>query len=523
MKSNKELIGITLTFISIFLFILIFFYLNGAVGLDGHFTLYKVALKPFPDMMAKIFQDVHPPLYYFIIYSVFNLLQLLNISFDPMIVGKIVSWIPIGLLLIFNLTILRKRFGWLFAGIFSLCIVSLPNFMFYGNEIRMYTWGLLFLTIAFYYAYKTTVETNWKNWGLLVAFTILGCYTQYFIAEVLFCMYFLLLIYLLINNRKEVKKWTISAIIAVIGFLPWLPVMFNQISEGHASWITPPDLGYLYYTLFFVFSETHRLSIIGILLILSFIVLIIYYYTYYLKNKAKEVGTDSDCSIIKRIKKSNFLVWGLLIFLLTIIIGSIISHLIVPSFLARYLVPALGIMYLAFTYLLTRSYSKKAIFVPILIIVLLSSAISTSIFIDNQKDNIITDKQYKEFIKSVDNNDTIIITTIMQRYKIIHRYGPKNLKHDTFLYPTKKIEAGLPKSGVLNDKQLINQIEKGMENGKTIYLFSKKDHSVEVQKLLNKHGYKLVKIKTIHETNDEHTKYPRLIYKIVKSNKADPS
>lgn len=46
-----------------------------------------------------------------------------------------------------------------------------------------------------------------------------------------------------------------------------------------------------------------------------------------------------------------------------------------------------------------------------------------------------------------------------------------------------------------------------MEDGKTIYLLTEKNHSKRVERLINKYGYKLAKFKIIHKTNDEHTKY----------------
>jgi len=522
MKFDKNILGILLSAIAVILFSLVFFYLNGVIGLDGYFTMYKVVLNPFSDMMAKIFEDVHPPLYYFILWSVLKVLNLIGISYNPMIVGKIVSWVPVGLIVLFALTVIRKRFGWLFAGIFSICIVSLPNLMFYGTEIRMYSLGLLFLTLCFYYAYRVTVESNWKNWGLVTLFTILGVYTQYFIGEILFCIYLVLLGWLLLNNRKEVKKWLVSAIVSVIAFLPWVPILINQIRIGNASWITVPDLAYLKYTILFIFSETHELTIAGSLLILAFVVLVVYYYVYYLKPKANEDSDNQKYSILDKLKKTNFLVLGILVFVLAIVLGFVVSHLLVPSFLSRYMVPALGILYLAFTYLLTKTYSKKVIFVPILIIILISSAISTSIYIDNQIDNKITGKQYNKLIKSIDSDDTIIITTILQRYKIIHRYGPEKLRSHVYLYPT-KTQKGMPRSRVLNDTTFLKKINDGLEKGKVIYLFTNKEDSIIVEAFLNNNGYNIEKIKTLHKTGDVHTKYPRLIYKIVKNNETAPS
>ncbi|KZX12824.1 glycosyltransferase family 39 protein [Methanobrevibacter curvatus] len=511
-----KLLGIGLSIISIIAFISVFFYLNKTMGMDSHFTLYKVVTLPFNQMINQIVIDVHPPLYYFIVYSIFQVLTFLKISFDPIIVGKISSMIPIGLLVIFSLTKLKKEFGWLFAGIFSICMATLPNFMFYGTEIRMYTWGLLFITLSFFYAYKITKNSNWKNWALLIIFSSLSLYTQYTTVEILFAIFLVLLIWLSIYNRKGIKKWFLSLIIIAASFIPWIPTLIFQIQHGAASWIDPPSLHYLKYTLAFIFSSSHEFSKSSILLIIAFLVLIVYYIYTTNKNNETKKSKTKKFSIKNLIKKEDFLAMGILVFILFLIIGIVVSYLIVPNFLARYTFLCFGVLWLSFTYLLSKTYSKKIIFIPIIVILLLSSACATTYYIDNQKNNLIASEDYDSFIKSIDHNNTIIITTVKDRQKIINRYGPEHLRGNAYLYLTEKSK-GASEKAILSKQMLLKKIGDGLDNDKTIFLLTTKKYSKKVRKILEKNGYKLVKFKNIHKTGDIQKKYPKIIYKVEKN------
>jgi hypothetical protein len=85
--------------------------------------------------------------------------------------------------------ILRKEFNPLFAGIFSFSITSLPNFMYLGTTIRMYTWGFFFLTLGFFYAYKIISKPKKRYYIFLTLLSIMSLYTHYFSLYIIFCIY----------------------------------------------------------------------------------------------------------------------------------------------------------------------------------------------------------------------------------------------------------------------------------------------------------------------------------------------
>jgi len=137
-------------------------------------------------------------------------------------------------LLTFTFTKIRKEFGSLCSGLFALSIVAMPHMMFYTIEIRAYSWIILFLTLSFFYGYKSLKNLNYKNFGLLTLFSILTAYTNYFAILCIIVIYFIILLHIILRNRKEAKKWILSVGTSIVLYLPWLYFIFkNNIHVGY--------------------------------------------------------------------------------------------------------------------------------------------------------------------------------------------------------------------------------------------------------------------------------------------------
>ncbi|MDR0911582.1 MAG: glycosyltransferase family 39 protein [Methanobrevibacter sp.] len=543
-QKSEKIIGIILAIVSIILLGTVFYYLNVSIGLDEYFTLYKVVLQPFDKMMFSINNDVHPPLYYFILYSVFNILNAFGISYSPIIAGKIVSIIPIIILLIFNFTKLKNKFGWLFSGIFAIMIVSFPTMMNYATEIRMYSWGFLFITLAFYFAYEITKKSNWKNWIFLTIFTVFGIYTQYFATVILFSIYLILLLWLLNNHRKQlkkhsipksIKKWFISAILAIVAYVPWIFTLLYQLDVGNSEWIPLPTIDSVKRLIWFIFdpvlfNPVRETKILGIIFILSFIVLLAYYFLNIRKNdnksfNGKNSNSKSSNNKLNNIsfnlnndKLNNFIIWGLLIFALFTIIAFVVSFSGHSIWRNRYFVLGLGILWMVYAYLLSKSYDKKIIFVPVLLIFLIVSGVTTAYYIDDEQNNIIALNEYNGFLQTLDDNHTTIITTNRYTYNIMHRYGPDVLKDNIHLF-LKKVDINEEKAKdgkEFSEKYVISKIKKAYKKDNTIYLFTSPKRGQKFEKILNDNGFKLKLVKKLHKNGSDDGN-PTVIYEIVKS------
>ena len=167
-------------------------------------------------MISTTAENVHPPLYYIILKifcKIFNPLD--NLSF--VLLGKVVSLLPVALLLAFSFTKIKKEFGILTAGIFSFSLVSSLGVMTYATVIRMYSWGLFFITIQLAFVYDIIHRKDTRlAWIIFTIASICATYTHYFAAIASIIIYLVLFAYLLHKNKKELKKWIASAIVSFV-------------------------------------------------------------------------------------------------------------------------------------------------------------------------------------------------------------------------------------------------------------------------------------------------------------------
>ena len=90
--------------------------------------------------------DVHPPLYYIILRTGF---LIFGVSENFIWIGRFVSLVPYVILMIIGFTVIKKRYSKTIAYLFNVFIMGMPQMLRYSTEIRMYSWGMLFVTCAF--------------------------------------------------------------------------------------------------------------------------------------------------------------------------------------------------------------------------------------------------------------------------------------------------------------------------------------------------------------------------------------
>lgn len=204
-----------------------------SVGMAGH---------SFGEIWSIGIYDVHPILYYW-------LLHIINLIFGNQIVlYRLLSVLAICVLGILGLTHIRKDFGPKVGLLFSFFVYFLPVNLVYAGEIRMYSLAMLFVTLIAIYAYriyKNGNEKQIKNWVLFGIFSLASCYTHYYALVAAGLVNIALFIYFVRQSVKEkkvtynLKAFLITAVIQIIGFLPWLICMLIKISNMTGGfWIT---------------------------------------------------------------------------------------------------------------------------------------------------------------------------------------------------------------------------------------------------------------------------------------------
>ena len=399
---NEDYAGLILFIIGLFYLVFITYtgFNNWGVWFDEIFSFRMIQL-PIHDMINLGISDVHPLLYYFIFKLIYKLLSPFNLNI--VFIGIIVSLIPMYLLTLLNITKIRKNFGLLTCGIFMLCIFSMPELMKYCVEIRMYSWALFFVTASFIYIYETVKNPTYKNWILLTIFVICSSHTHY-IATLSVCVLSLLfLVYILKNNRELLKGWIISTIVSILAFIPWITGLIAQINRVRADfWIPPISPKSLLDYLFYILIPDNG-SMLGInnyiktplfLFAVLFLIAIIMIFYYSFKNNNFDDVTK----------------YGFLTVLLVPFIGIIISIIVKPIFIQRYIITFIGIFYLSLSILIAKLYSNKKLFLAIILVILVVGAVSATTFVMIQENEYkITVDKFNQLNSEIGSGNTIYV------------------------------------------------------------------------------------------------------------------
>ncbi len=247
---------------------------------DELFTV-GLAEHSYGELVRLTAADVHPPLYYCMVKLFADLCKLIIPGAGTVIPAKIVSVLPYFILLVYAVTLIRKRFGLFVGGLFLFCVAAMPQLSAYTVEMRMYGWALLFVTAAFLHAYALVESyVNCKteagkigsdgadavgaeagaggtvladeaakrrrkrahalNAAAFVLCGLAAAYTQYFACVAVMMVYLCLLLAFLFQDRRRIKEWFFYVAVSVICYVPWLFALagqLNAVSENY--WILP--------------------------------------------------------------------------------------------------------------------------------------------------------------------------------------------------------------------------------------------------------------------------------------------
>lgn len=195
--------------------------------------------------------DVHPPFYYWC-------LRAWTLIFGRSVIGMRSLSVLFSVLAIICLYILLKR--WTKNNKSALFLTSLfaacPFLIYYSGEMRMYSlscliiiFGTLILDVA--------LEKNKKIYWLLYSLTIsVALYTHYFVALGFAAHFIYLIFYFKKHGFNKNLIWVY--ILAVIMYIPWIPILFNQVADVETGYwpypVTPMTL-IRFFSVSFVYFE----------------------------------------------------------------------------------------------------------------------------------------------------------------------------------------------------------------------------------------------------------------------------
>lgn len=415
MVEQRELLGklFFTTAILILLYMFITPISHVLIHVDEYWT-YSLVNLPFIQGLTVAAHDVHPPLYYMILY-LFTPFGLENIY-----ILKIVSIIPYILLMFVSYFKIRKDYNWLTAGLFIFCIGIMSDFFIEFLTIRMYSWGAFFVIMAFIYFKDVLTKWDKKSWILLTLFTLLSAYTQYLFAIPCGLIYILLLVKILKSEeiKSHLKQFIFSAISLVVLYAPWMVVFIHQLKTHPTTSNELPQLMnfFNFLTVFAVKNPDFSFEMI-VFKIIALIFLVIILLLIY-NNKAKYEAS------------------GIVIMFVTISVSAFLIMGSARDINTRYLLPVLGIFWLCSSITVGKIENNKFLAVMLALIIVLAG-ISVFITQDDISDRLEFNDEKSSFLKSINNNDSVIVYDTDFGYQVLHDDLNKTKQYsvkDTYFY-----------------------------------------------------------------------------------------
>ena len=414
MYEKRDLIGIFFFGAAILILLYMFFspLMNTIINIDEYWT-YTLVNLPFIDGMKVVIHDVHPPLYYWILYL------LTPFGLDNLYLLKVASIVPYILIMAVSATKIQKDYGWLTAGLFVFCLGVMSDCYVEFLTIRMYSWGLFFVLMSFIYYNEVITHWDRKSWVLLTLFTLLSAYTQYFFAITCGLMYLLILYEILKNNRDKLGQFKKSVLALVVLYAPWALVFVYQLKSKAGGYHEGFELvnAIHYITAFAIKSENFRFeTVIFKIIALAFLILILY--------------------LIYE-KKDRFAGAGIFLMYATIAIGIIsLMFSFENTMRMRYLVPVFGIFWLSASIVIGKIKNYKVLVIALILVMLLTGA-SLAITNEDVNSRLAFNDKKASFLDSVNNNDSVIVYNTDYGYRILHTDLSKTKQYtlgDTYFY-----------------------------------------------------------------------------------------
>ena len=417
MKKTK-IVHIGIIILGIIFILIPAFHTN--IWFDESYSI-AIANKSFSEIWTITGHDVHPALYYW-------MLHIINLIFGShILIYRLFSELSIVLLGIIGYTHIRKDFGEKTGILFSFFTYFLPIMNTYAQEIRMYSWTCLIVTMMAIYGYrfykniKQKEEKNkLKNLCLFGVFSICSCYIHYYALVTAGLINLILLIYLIKNrkdNKKDLRNFLILAVIQIVLYIPWMVFFVVQLKQvGGGYWIQLSLIGTTVDVLSFQFKNQVDSNFMNDAKALAALIVSIALYIY-LIIKAYKLKNKGES--LKPVALSTGIYIGVIVIILLV---SMIS----PILYARYLLVMTGLYIFTLSFIISKE--KNKIIAGIIISITLILAILGNI--QNVKENYNKENsEVYDYISSEIKEDDILLYSKIGNGGIIATYFPNNKQY----------------------------------------------------------------------------------------------
>ena len=377
---------------------------HGNIWFDESYSV-GIASKSFSEIWSYGSCDVHPVLYYCALHVLYLISTgIFSADIDSVIlIYRIFTVFGVVSLALLGFTHIRKDYGAKVGILYSFVVFSIPYIALMAVEIRMYTWAMFTVMLCYLYGLrivrlakdKSVIPLHW--WVLFALSSLASAYLHYFAAISVFLVNAFVLIFLLkyqVKEKRNLVYFSISAILQLLAYTPWLLTLLTQISvvsntywaKFYVPYTIIELLAYPFVTspLSFALRGEYGLEIqiASIALIVALITLLV-------------------LLIINRPKRAHFASkLGILLYLGVLVIGCIASILMNSLIVYyRYLSVALGPLLLSLALLLSQT--KYMNFVKSFCITVLLLAILNQILLINDDYSEANQSPLNEFNNKV--------------------------------------------------------------------------------------------------------------------------
>ena len=320
---------------------------NSFWGDEG--IVINAARKPLGDMLEYVAVNGHSPLHYVFAWVC------VNVFGESGFIYHFSATLPYFMTVLFIVILVRKWFGNKVSAMLVTMSALLESAIMYNLEVRMYAWCQMFIFIAYLMLYGFFISQKDIYFFWMSICSLGAVYSHYFAFVSIGFMYFVLLIYIARSKFCDIWKAFISGGTVIGLLLPWLVfakkvkgVVMSDYSIEMVSWHDCVE---------FIFYSKYSL----VLLILFFIVLLIQfaYGLGIVEIKKNEYGKKIlflkfDFHNMHLDREWAWTLGGLLAVFGTIAISEVISTIVYPIIVLRYLYPSFIIIWLLFAINISR-------------------------------------------------------------------------------------------------------------------------------------------------------------------------
>lgn len=462
--------------ISLFLFMFFLIALNVIRTLNNNFwgdEAYSILISRqsiFDVIKSLSFSaDPNPPLY--LLY----LSTLIHVFGDSYIVYRMSAMIPVIIVLVFSFTVIKKEFGYLSSMLLMLLSSLLLSSLEFAVQVRTYSLAACAVMIS-YYGLKMVLNEQKGGVAVFVTSSLIAAYAHIY---ALFTIAFFYLIILVALILRKIKAKTLLIIygITFIAYIPWLfQLMHAFVATKNDFWIE--NYMGVFDSIKYIYSSADTWYSLGM-----FVITIISLVMVFIKdNKIINLNADNNCMVVidfQNIHITPDLLWligGVLSVFGVISLGVGISIFIRPSFIERYLFPAVPVFWVVLCACVSKlKFNKIILSVLIVLTLIVNIPVYLWMFTEEREDNSLCIETVETSLDYLNNNITIITNHNHLAWTVLDYYYPNNKK-----------------------LHITNNVFDSLNNNEYV-VFWDDDFSEEVYKKLSDNGFRIDEL--THEGN----------------------